>query len=271
MGCANSIAFTQRRRTRESGLRVDPVGALDRAALEQQAAGALRTPLAMLRTELELIARDHPEGEELDVAVDSAIEETDRLGHLTEDLLVLARADRGRVPIVRESIRVADLLSVVARRYASLGVERPTVVQPQTAGLHISGDPTRLEQALTNMVDNGLQHGAIPIRLSAPERNGFVELHVTDAGPGFTPEFLPRAFERFARADASRTTNGTGLGLAIVHAIAKAHGGAANAANLVGGGADVWIEIPSDAVAGRGPSTGTDDAQEQDTRAALPA
>ena len=231
----------------------------------------LRTPLAMLRTELELIARDHPEGEELDVAVDSAIEETYRLGHLTEDLLVLARADRGRVPIVRKSVRVADLLSVVGRRYASLGVERPTVVQAQPPGLQVRADPTRLEQALTNMVDNALHHGAAPIRLSALERNGFVELHVTDAGPGFTPEFLPRAFERFARADASRTTHGTGLGLAIVHTIAKAHGGSAHAANLVGGGSDVSIAIPSAAVAGPGPSTETHDAQKQEARAALQA
>jgi two-component system OmpR family sensor kinase len=210
----------------------------------------LRTPLAMLRTELELIARDHPQGQELDVAVGSAIEETDRLGHLTEDLLVLARSDRGRVPIMRESIRVADLLAVVGGRYASLGVERPTAVPPRPSGLHVHADPTRLEQALTNMVDNGLRHGAPPIRLIAVERNGFVELHVTDAGPGFTPEFLPRAFERFARADASRTTHGTGLGLAIVLAIGKAHGGSAHAANSVGGGADVWIAIPSDVMGG---------------------
>jgi signal transduction histidine kinase len=231
----------------------------------------LRTPLAMLRTELELIARDHPEGRELDLAVDSAIEETDRLGHLTEDLLVLARADRGRVPIMRESIWVADLLSVVGQRYASLGVERPTEVQPQPSVLTVRADPTRLEQALTNIVDNALHHGAPPIRLTALERNGFVELHVTDAGSGFAPEFLPRAFERFARADESRTTLGTGLGLAIVQAIAKAHGGSAYAANLVGGGADVWIAIPSDTDAGQIPSTNTNDRQEQEAQPALAA
>jgi two-component system OmpR family sensor kinase len=203
----------------------------------------LRTPLAMLRTELELIARDQLEGEELDVAVASAIEETGRLGRLTEDLLVLARADRGRVPIELETVRVADLLSTVVRRYAGLNGDRGAVVLSQVSGLDVRADPTRLEQALTNMVDNALHYGATPIRLTAVERNGFVELHVTDAGSGFTPEFLPRAFERFARADAGRTTRGTGLGLAIVDAIARAHGGSAHAANLVGGGADVWIAI----------------------------
>jgi signal transduction histidine kinase len=200
----------------------------------------------MLRTELELIARDRPRDRELDVAIDSAINETNRLGRLTEDLLVLARADRGRVPITRESVPVADLLSVVSRRYAS------SAVQLQPSSLNVCADSARLEQALANMVDNALHHGAPPIRLTALERNGFVELHVTDAGRGFTPEFLPRAFERFARADASRTTRGTGLGLAIVDAIATAHGGSAHAATLAGGGADVWIAIPCDGSARAG-------------------
>jgi hypothetical protein len=119
-------------------------------------------------------------------------------------------------------------------------------VEPQPSNLDVRADPRRLEQALTNMVENALHHGAAPIRLTALERNGFVELHVTDGGPGFAPEFLPRAFERFAQADDSRTTRGTGLGLAIVHAIARAHGGSVHAANLAGGGADVWIAIACD-------------------------
>ena len=231
----------------------------------------LRTPLAMLRTELELIASDHPEGQKLDVAIDSAIEETERLGHLTEDLLVLARADRGRVTIVRERFRVADLLSAVSQRYASLGMDRPTVVQPQRPVLHARADLTRLEQALTNLVDNALHHGAAPIRLTAVERNGFVELHVTDAGPGIAPEFLPRAFERFARDDESRTTRGTGLGLAIVEAIAKAHGGSAHAASLAGGGADVWIAIPSDGLVRQSSPSNTGDRREREAQLARQA
>jgi two-component system OmpR family sensor kinase len=225
----------------------------------------LRTPLAMLRTELELIARERPEGKELDVAVASAIEEAGRLGRLTEDLLVLARADRGRVPIECESVRVGDLLSAVGRRYASFEATGGVVVHPQTSDLDVRADPTRLEQALTNMVDNALRYGAAPIRLTALEHDRFVELHVTDAGPGFTAEFLPRAFERFACADAGRTTRGTGLGLAIVQAIAKAHAGSAHAANLVGGGADVWIAIPE------GPSSTLDRMPPGRAAAGLPA
>jgi signal transduction histidine kinase len=197
----------------------------------------LRNPLAMLRTELELVARDRPEGAELDAAVESAIAETERLGRLTEDLLVLARADRDGIPIARETVTVANLLSTIGERYPGVKLAYPV-------GLAVDADPMRLEQALTNMVENAHRHGAGRIRVTALEADGFAELHVTDEGRGFTPEFLPRAFERFARANAARTTGGTGLGLAIVQAIANAHGGSAHAVNRPGGGADVWIVIP---------------------------
>ena len=82
-----------------------------------------------------------------------------------------------------------------------------------------------------------------PIRLLARQADGRVELHVQDQGPGFPPEFLDRAFDRFTRADPSRQGPGAGLGLAIVEIIARAHGGTAHAANLHQG-ADVWIELP---------------------------
>jgi signal transduction histidine kinase len=75
-------------------------------------------------------------------------------------------------------------------------------------------------------------------------RNGSVELHVLDDGPGFPPDFLPRAFERFSRADPARSRGGTGLGLSIVRAIAEAHGGRVDAENRPGGGAHVWLTLP---------------------------
>jgi signal transduction histidine kinase len=84
-----------------------------------------------------------------------------------------------------------------------------------------------------------------------------VELHVRDAGGGFPEELLPRAFERFSRADPARPRGGAGLGLAIVETIAGAHGGHAHAKNLPGGGADVWLDLPGvDGDAGPSPTTG---------------
>jgi two-component system, OmpR family, sensor kinase len=200
----------------------------------------LRTPLAMLRTELELIARDRPAGETLDGAVASAIAEADRLAGLTQDLLVLAQSDSDRLPIAVEPVRVNDLLTEVARRYPGVEVDHGL----DTTELEVSADPARMQQALSNMVENALRHGAAPVRVAARQVDGGVEWHVTDAGPGFPPEFLPRAFERFARAEDGRSATGTGLGLAIVDAIAEGHGGSAQAANRDGGGADVWMAIP---------------------------
>ena len=114
-----------------------------------------------------------------------------------------------------------------------------------TDGLVLHGDAARLGQALANLVDNALRHGAGAVGLAARDRGGTVELHVTDDGAGFEAAFLPHAFERFSRQDEARRRGGTGLGLAIVDAIARGHGGSVQAAaNRDGGGADVWLSLP---------------------------
>jgi signal transduction histidine kinase len=109
----------------------------------------------------------------------------------------------------------------------------------------IVADRPRVEQALTNMIENALRHGGGAVRVSAHPSGERIELHVTDEGPGIPEDFIDRAFERFSRADTARGRGGTGLGLAIVDSIARAHGGSAHARNRPEGGADVWIELPS--------------------------
>ena len=205
----------------------------------------LRTPLAILKTELELALRRGRSPEELQAALRSAAEETDRLAQLAEDLLAIARADRGGLPIRAEPLDSAELLAGVGRRFAPRLEQagRSVVVEP-APGVRVSADGLRLEQALGNMVDNAVRHGEGRISLSGTALNGQLELHVRDEGGGFPPEFIGAAFERFARADHARARGGSGLGLAIVQAIARAHGGEAHAANSPGGGADVWIELP---------------------------
>jgi two-component system OmpR family sensor kinase len=94
------------------------------------------------------------------------------------------------------------------------------------------------------MVDNALRHGGARVEVAAEPAGDHVELHVRDDGPGFPPDFVASAFERFTRADTARSRGGTGLGLAIVELIAQAHGGAAGARNRPEGGADVWITLP---------------------------
>ncbi len=109
-------------------------------------------------------------------------------------------------------------------------------------GMFVHGDRLRLEQALGNLVDNALRHGAGTVRLEAVPAAGTVELHVRDEGAGLAPDFLPHAFKRFTRPSPDRGGRGSGLGLSIVHTIALAHDGSAEA--TTGGGADVWITLP---------------------------
>jgi two-component system, OmpR family, sensor kinase len=205
----------------------------------------LRTPLALMKAELELALRKPRTAAELEEALRSAEAETNRLTRLAEDLLVLAQADDGRLPLRRDELRAADLLSTVQHAFQARAEASGRTIQAEAGnGVALSGDRLRLEQALGNLVDNALRHGAGDVSLRALDRNGRVELHVVDQGQGFPPDFLPRAFERFGRGDDARTSGGAGLGLALAAAIAQAHRGSAHAANRDGGGADVWLSIP---------------------------
>jgi two-component system OmpR family sensor kinase len=221
------------------------------AALERErafvddASHELRTPLAMHKTELELALRYAKTPEEMRAAISSAIVEVDRLIELAEDLLVLARSEQGKLALDLRPVGVAELLGDVRERFSARAGEagRSLVVEPAD-GLSVEGDRIRLEQALTNLVENALEHGDGEIKVRASEAGDEVEIHVEDHGPGFPPDFIDRAFERFSRGDPARGGDGTGLGLAIVEAIARAHRGSAHAANRDGAGADVWIELP---------------------------
>jgi len=206
----------------------------------------LRTPLASLRTELELVSRRPRTQDELESALQSASEEVERLVRLAEALLVLARADDGELGLRMERHSASDLLDAVARRNrarAEPGARELLV--SASRDLNLNGDRERLEQALDGLVDNALVHGGGEVYLDARAEDGSVVLTVSDEGDGFPADFLPHVFERFSSSDAARTRGGAGLGLAIVDAIARAHGGLAQATNGAGGGAHVRIVLPS--------------------------
>jgi two-component system, OmpR family, sensor kinase len=224
---------------------------LDRSAERERgfvasASHELRTPLALLRAELELALREGRTAEELREAVASAAGESDRLVQLAEDLLVLARADEGRLPVRPELIDARDLLATTARRFEARAAEAGRELRVNGSnGLRVDADRLRAEQALANLVDNALRYGDGAVELAAESTaDEAVRLHVLDRGPGFDPSLNGRAFDRFTRGDRARSRGGAGLGLAIVGAIAHSHGGHAGAARREGGGADVWIELP---------------------------
>jgi two-component system OmpR family sensor kinase len=209
----------------------------------------LRTPLAILRGELELASRPGRSIGELQEAVAVASEETERLGRLAEDLLLLAQRDESMLVLRRQATDPAIVLAQAVqavrakatRAQVTVSLDAPT---PMVAEI----DPDRLRQAVDNLLDNALRFAPagseVVVRLAPVQTD--VVVAVDDAGPGFPEAFLARAFERFARSDASRVRDagGSGLGLAIVAAIAAAHGGHAEAANRTGGGAAVSIVLP---------------------------
>jgi signal transduction histidine kinase len=208
----------------------------------------LRTPLALHKTELEVALRYAEDESALRAAIESGVEEVDRLAQLADDLLVVARSGPEGLVLRTERLGTAELLNTVATRFGSRvrSAHRSIVVsaEPEVA---VEADRLRMEQALTNLVENAIRHGAGRIELSAERSAAGVRLHVRDEGSGFDEAFRERAFERFSREDAARGRGGAGLGLAIVKTIAAAHGGEARIAPPNGPGADVWIELPASA------------------------
>ena len=210
-----------------------------------EAGHELRTPLALLRAELDYALRHADTEKELREAVRAASDETDRLAQLADGLLLIASSDQDKLRLRREPLAVADVLASVRNRFLWRADEAGRTVEVDAPdGLEVDADRLRLEQALGNLVDNALRHGEGTVVLGGRAVDGAIELHVGDAGPGFPEDFLPRAFERFSRPDESRARAGAGLGLAIVDAITLAHGGRAHAENSSAGGADVWMALP---------------------------
>lgn len=204
----------------------------------------LRTPLAILRAELDLALARGRTPDELRAALASAAEETDRLTQLSEDLLTIAQTERGELPLRVEPTLLGEIFETVERRFSRRADEAGRRIEVGEGGeLEAEADSLRLDQAVGSLVDNALRYGAGTIALAARRVGDAVEVHVTDEGPGFPPDFIPRAFERFSRAPGARE-GGSGLGLAIVATVAEAHGGAAHAANRPTGGADLWLVIP---------------------------
>jgi len=206
----------------------------------------LRSPLALMRAELDYALQHADTPEELRSALLVASDETDRLVQLAGDLLLIAGSDDGKLQLRREPVPASELLESVRNRFAARATESERRLEIHApTGLTINADRLRLEQAVGNLVDNALRHGRGTIWIEAHPDHGATELHVRDQGPGLPKDFIPRAFDRFSRADEAHTGAGAGLGLAIVHAIAVAHDGTAHVL-ADGNPADIWITLPAD-------------------------
>lgn len=229
------------------GMRLNEMLARLESALERErtlvsnASHELRTPLALIKAEIELALSEPESAPALAAALRSAGEETDRLSQLADDLLLLARVDSGALPLRRSSVPIREVLDTIATRFERRATDKGRRIEVSApAGLIALADRRRLEQALSNLVENALRHGSGTVTLRSEEDDGLLTLAVLDEGAGFPAGFTAHAFERFSRADASQA--GAGLGLAIVSAIAQAHGGTASASNAPAG---VTLSLPA--------------------------
>jgi signal transduction histidine kinase len=203
----------------------------------------LRTPVAVIKAELEGALRAGGHDPQVREALVASLEECDHLAQLAEDLLIVARTTEGDLPVRPERLELREQLERVARRFAERAGERGrTIAVDAGDGEYVYADEPRLRQALGNLVDNALRYGRGEIVLRCSRSGSGVRIEVSDQGDGFRPDFAQRAFERFARGDLARTRDGTGLGLSIVRAIAEAHGGRAEV--VPGAGATVRLWLP---------------------------
>lgn len=209
----------------------------------------LRSPLSLMRTELEMALMRPRSPAETRAALESLQGQVERLIALSDALLDLEEVRAGDV-VEGEEIDVPSLLAETAAAYAPAASAqgRRVRVDPASPGtpgmLAVSGNRHWLEVALRNLVANALRHGEGQVTLScgsvATASGDRVRIFVDDEGAGFAPEFADRAFDRFSRAEVSRSTPGTGLGLALVRAVAEAHGGATTIS-----GSQVTIDLPA--------------------------
>lgn len=203
----------------------------------------LRTPVSVLLTRLDVALRRNLDRDQLMQVLNEARGDAHRLARLAEDLLLLAQADQGGLPIRPGLVEVHDLLeSAVTRntpraagRVIRIGTEVP-------GGAVVLADPDRTAQIMDNLITNSILHGAGDIEVDAEMSDGHVTVRVRDHGGGYPRRFLPHAFDRFAQGPGVR--QGGGLGLAIVSALVTAQGGTVSAGNHADGGAVTAFTIP---------------------------
>lgn len=204
---------------------------VSRSRFAANASHELRTPLASVRGYAELTRRmggDLPK--DVVYAMGRIESESIRMTSMVEDLLLLARLDEGR-EIQFDDVDLTGLVLDAVNDAHAASPEHPIEVDMPDAPVMVVGDAPRLHQVIVNLVTNARTHTPDGTRISvgiAPSESGSgVDLTVRDTGQGIDPDFLPKLFERFARADSSRsrTAGSTGLGLAIVDAVVQAHGG----------------------------------------------
>jgi heavy metal sensor kinase len=210
----------------------------------------LRAPIAVMRLELERGLGRARAAEEYREVLQWLQDDVDHLGRIVEQLLLLTRADAGMLRPVLEQVDAEDLLSEAAARWTDTARAKGVTIELDlSAPGSIAADATLLRRVVYNLLDNAVRHapaGSV-VHMRATREGAGLDLEVDDQGPGVAPEFRPRLFSRFGRADGARsgTGAGIGLGLALGAAIARAHGGWLELVDRDGPGAAFKLHLPN--------------------------
>jgi len=211
----------------------------------------LKTPLTILRGEVEVGLKKKRTLQEYQRILNSNLEETNRMSRIVDGLLTLSRADMGELTMEREEVDLSSLAREVWDDLQILARERRVQLSFMDDGFTtVEGDPLFLRQLILNITENGLKYtpagGEVELRVKGDHDQGVVRIFVSDTGVGIAPKDQKRVFDRFFRADKarSRETGGTGLGLSISQWIARAHDGQITVKSTVGKGSTFTVTLP---------------------------
>jgi two-component system, OmpR family, heavy metal sensor histidine kinase CusS len=206
----------------------------------------LRTPIANMLGEAQVaLTRDRTAAEYRET-IESAVAECERLSRIVDNLLFVARVDAAREPIARKWFDGRAAVEKIAAFYQTIADDHNVTINCGGDG-QIYADPELFERVVGNLLDNALRFTAEygSIRVAVSKHNSDFEITVSDKGSGIAPEHLPRVFDRFYRAESSRSSDGAGLGLALVKSILELHGGSAAIHSEVGQGTTVTLRFPA--------------------------
>ena len=225
---------------------------LDAAFAQQQqftsdAAHELRTPVSVMLTQTQSTLNRERSAPEYRETLEACQRAAQRMRRLIESLLALARLDAGQDTMKRLNFDFSGTVSECVKSLQPLADERTVKIHCDLSTTECVGDSERLTQVVTNLLTNAIQYnqpgGEVCVSLTA--QDGVATLTISDNGPGISAEDLPRVFERFYRADKSRSTGGNGLGLSISKAIVEAHGGTIEAVSETGAGTTFTVRLPT--------------------------
>jgi heavy metal sensor kinase len=224
---------------------------LDAAFAQQKqfasdAAHELRTPVAVILTQTQTALNREREAADYRQTIEACQRAAQRMRKLIGALLELARLDAGQEQMKRMNFDLSSTARDCVELIRPLAEERGVKIISELAPLEIPGDSERLAQVVTNLLTNAIQYN-LPdgeVRVKLESQDGMAVLTVSDTGAGISAEDLPRVFERFYRADKSRSTGGNGLGLAISKAVVEAHGGTIEVSSEENAGTTFRVRLP---------------------------